>query len=180
MKFSTPVCLRLFKFFIASAAIFAFSSCSNAEEEVSVSLNIPSSFCEQIAARPPFSGTSTGGAATEMKVFVTGDHEARKTVWLTPGADITLQFDGIKVGSYVRLVCLIEGVPEESFGTVETCKIFVGDEMPIYGKFKNAPKIKFEEVSISDNYSSRISLNKSLPGCTYKWVLGDGTTATTS
>ena len=179
MKFSTPVCLRLFKFFIASAAIFAFSSCSNAEEEGTVSLNIPSSFCEQIAARPPFSGTSTGGAATEMKVFVTGDHEARKTVRLT-GGDITLEFEGIKPGSYVRLVCLIEEDPNDSYGTVGTCKIFVSDEMPIYGKFKNAPKIKFEEVSISDNYSSRISLNTSLPGCTYKWVLGDGTTATTS
>lgn len=180
MKFSTLVCLRLFKFFIASAAIFAFSSCSNAEEEGTVSLNIPSSFCEQIAARAPYSGTSTGSAETEMKVFITGDYEARKTVWLTPGDNITLQFDGIKPGSYVRLVCLIEKDPDDSYGTVSECKIFVSDEMPIYGKFKNAPKIKFEDVSISDNYGSRISLDKSLPGCTYKWVLGCGPTATTS
>lgn len=136
MKFSTPVCLRLFKFFIASAAIFAFSSCSNAEEEASVSLNIPSSFCEQIAARAPYSGTSTGGAATEMKVFITGDYEARKTVWLKPGDNITLQFDGIKVGSYIHVVCLIEGVPEESYGTVTTCKIFVSDEMQFMANLK--------------------------------------------
>ena len=172
MKFTTPVCLRLFKFFIASAVIFAFSSCSNAEEEGTVSLNIPSSFCEQIAARPPISGTSTGGAATEMKVFVTGDHEARKTVRLT-GGDITLEFDGIKPGSYVRLVCLIEGEYNESYDTVTTCKIFVGDEMPIYGKFKNAPKIKFETVSISDDNGSTLSLSRDLPGCTYKWTYGN-------
>lgn len=179
MKFTTPVCLRLFKFFIASAAIFAFSSCSNAEKEGTVSLNIPSSFCEQIAARAPYSGTSTGGAATEMKVFVTGDHEARKTVRLT-GGDITLEFDGIKPGSYVRLVCLIEEDPNDSYGTVGTCKIFVSDEMPIYGKFKNAPKIKFETLSIGDDCGSTISLNRNLPGCTYKWDLGCGPTVTTS
>ena len=180
MNFTTPVCLRLFKFFIASAAIFAFSSCSNAEEEGTVSLNIPSSFCEQIAARAPYSGTSTGVAATEMKVFITGDYEARKTVWLKPGDNITLQFDGIKVGSYIHVVCLIEGVPEESYGTVTTCKIFVSDEMPIYGKFKNAPKIKFETLSIGDDCGSTISLNRNLPGCTYKWDLGCGPTVTTS
>lgn len=178
MKFTTPVCLRLFKFFIASAAIFAFSSCSNAEEEGTVSLNIPCSFCEQIAARPPFSGTSTGGAATEMKVFVTGDHEARKTVRLT-GGDITLEFDGIKPGSYVRLVCLIEEDPDDSYGTVSKCKIFVSDEMPIYGKFKNAPKIKFETVNFFDDYSSTLSLSRDLPGCTYKWTYGS-TEKTTS
>nr|MBP5575735.1 hypothetical protein [Treponema sp.] len=179
MKFTAPVCLRLFKLFIASAVIFAFSSCSNAEEEGTVSLNIPSSVCEQLIARPPFSGTSSVAGATEMKVFLTGDHEARKTVRLNSN-EITLEFDGIKPGSYVRLVCLIEEEPDDSYGTVSTCRIFVGDETPIYGKFKNAPKIKFEDLHISDNYSSRISLSKSLPGCTYKWVLGDGTTATTS
>lgn len=179
MKFTAPVCLRLFKLFIASAAIFAFSSCSNAEEEGTVSLNIPSSVCEQLIARPPFSGTSSVAGATEMKVFLTGDHEARKTVRLNSN-EITLEFDGIKPGSYVRLVCLIEEEPDDSYGTVSTCRIFVGDETPIYGKFKNAPKIKFEDLHISDNNSSRISLSKSLPGCTYKWVLGNGRTATTS
>ncbi|MBP5438166.1 MAG: hypothetical protein J6Y30_09320 [Treponema sp.] len=179
MKFTAPVCLRLLKLFIASAVIFAFSSCSNAEEEGTVSLNIPSSVCEQLIARPPFSGTSSVAGATEMKVFLTGDHEARKTVWLTPGANITLQFDGIKPGSYVRLVCLIEGEYNESYDTVTTCKIFVGDEMPIYGKFKNAPKIKFETLSIGDDHGSTLSLSRDLPGCTYKWTYGS-TEKTTS
>ena len=188
MKFSTPVCLRLFKFFIASAAIFAFSSCSNAEEEGTVSLNIPSSFCEQIAARPPFSGTSTGGAATEMKVFVTGDHEARKTVWLTPGDNITLQFDGIKVGSYIHVVLL---VVDESASS-DSCTIGISDEIPIYGKYENSVAPRFNTLNLSytdafdnendpgDCTSTSLLLDRDLPGCTYKWEFGNGPTIITS
>lgn len=185
MKFTTPVCLRLFKFFIASAAIFAFSSCSNAEEEGTVSLNIPSSFCEQIAARPPISGTSTGGAATEMKVFITGDYEARKTVWLKPGDNITLQFDGIKVGSYIHVVLLVvnESAPSDS------CTIGISDEIPIYGKYENsvAPRFNTLNLSYTDAFdndgsctSTSLLLDRDLPGCTYKWKFGSGPTIITS
>lgn len=185
MKFTTPVCLRLFKFFIASAAIFAFSSCSNAEEEVSVSLNIPSSFCEQIAARPPFSGTSTGGAATEMKVFITGDYEARKTVWLKPGDNITLQFDGIKVGSYIHVVLL---VVDESASS-GSCTIGISDEIPIYGKYENSVAPRFNTLNLSytdavnaqgEYTSTSLLLDRDLPGCTYKWKFGSGPTIITS
>lgn len=185
MKFSTPVCLRLFKFFIASAAIFAFSSCSNAEEEGTVSLNIPSSFCEQIAARAPYSGTSTGGAATEMKVFITGDHKARKTVRLTPGDNITLQFDGIKVGSYIHVVLL---VVDESASS-GSCTIGISDEIPIYGKYENSVAPRFNTLNLSytdavnaqgEYTSTSLLLDRDLPGCTYKWEFGSGPTIITS
>ena len=185
MKFTTPVCLRLFKFFIASAAIFAFSSCSNAEEEGTVSLNIPSSFCEQIAARAPYSGTSTGEAATEMKVFITGDYEARKTVWLTPGDNITLQFDGIKVGSYIHVVLL---VVDESASS-DSCIIGISDEIPIYGKYENSVAPRFNTLNLSytdtsnpqgECTSTSLVLDRDLPGCTYKWKFGNGPTIITS
>lgn len=185
MNFTTPVCLKLFKFFIASAAIFAFSSCSNAEEEGTVSLNIPSSFCEQIAARAPYSGTSTGGAATEIKVFITGDYEARKTVWLTPGDNITLQFDGIKVGSYIHVVLL---VVDESASS-GSCTIGISDEIPIYGKYENSVAPRFNTLNLSytdavnaqgEYTSTSLLLDRDLPGCTYKWKFGSGPTIITS
>ncbi|HBB13558.1 MAG TPA: hypothetical protein DCZ76_04690 [Treponema sp.] len=120
-----------------------------------------------------------------MKVFVTGDYEARKTVWLTPGDNITLQFDGIKVGSYIHVVLL---VVDESASS-DSCIIGISDEIPIYGKYENSVAPRFNTLNLSytdavnaqgEYTSTSLLLDRDLPGCTYKWKFGSGPTIITS
>ncbi len=180
MKFTPPIFPRIFKLFAATAAIFAFASCSHTEEEGSVSLNIPRSVCEQIVARSPVS-TNGSDEGTTMKVFVTGDWQTTKTVQVTGGSGVTIGFDGIPSGSKVHVVCLIEEVPDVNYGTVGSCQIGVSNEIVISGKHENSVQLSLEELNFSaDNASNTLSVNRDLPGCTYRWEFSDIIDTTTS
>lgn len=177
MKFTPPIFPRIFKLFAATAAIFAFASCSHTEEEGSVSLNIPRSVCEQIVARSPVS-TNGSDEGTTMKVFVTGDWQTTKTVQITGGSGVTIGFDSIPSGSKVHVVCLIEGVPNEYYGTVGSCQIGVSNEIVISGKYENSVQLSLDDLYFSAD-TNTISVTRDLPGCTYRWEFSD-IVATTS
>ena len=180
MKFTPPIFPRIFKLFAATAAIFAFASCSHTEEEGSVSLNIPRSVCEQIVARSPVS-TNGSDEGTTMKVFVTGDWQTTKMVPITGDSSVTIEFDGIPSGSKVHVVCLIEEVPDVNYGTVDSCQIGVSNELVISGKHENSVELSLEELNFNaDNASYTLSVNRDLPGCTYRWEFSDIIDTTTS
>lgn len=176
MKFAPPSCPSIFKLFAVTAVLFAFASCSHTEEEGSVSLSIPNSVCKQIAARVPVSDEST-----VMKVFVTGDWQTTKRVPITGDSSVTIEFDGIPSGSKLHVLCLIEGVPDEYYGTVGSCQIGVSNEIVISGKYENSVQLSLEELDFSANNSSNtLSVNRDLPGCTYRWKYSDIIDTTTS
>ncbi len=175
MKFTPPICPSIFKLFAVTVILFAFASCSHTEEEGSVSFSIPHSVCKQIAARAPVSTESTA-----MKVFVTGDWQATKTVQITGENSVTMEFDGIPSGSKLHVICLIEGVPDEYYGTVDSCRIGVSNEIVISGKYKNPVELSLEDLHYSiDNLTYTLSLSRGLPGCTYRWEFS-GIVTTTS
>lgn len=180
MKFTPPVFSRIFKLFAATAAIFAFASCSHTEEEGSVSFNIPRSVCEQIVARSPVSTSGSDEGAT-MKVFVTGDWQTTKTVQVTGDSSVTIGFDSIPSGSKVHVVCLIEGVPDEDYGTVGSCQIGVSNEIVISGKHENSVELSLGTLNFGINsLTNSLSLSQGFPGCTYRWEFADGLITTTS
>ncbi|MBP5695141.1 MAG: hypothetical protein J6X11_00665 [Treponema sp.] len=181
MKFTPPIFSRIFKLFAATAAILAFASCSHTEEEGSVSLNIPRSVCEQIVARSPVSTSGSDEGAT-MKVFVTGDWQATKTVQITGGSGVTIGFDSIPSGSKVHVVCLIEGVLNENWGFVGSCQIGVSNELVISGKHENSVELSLGNLSFvfDDSSTYTLSLTQGFPGCTYRWEFADGVITTTS
>ncbi|MCR5318789.1 MAG: hypothetical protein K6E22_11235 [Treponema sp.] len=175
MKFTPPICPSIFKLFAVTVILFAFASCSHTEEEGSVSFSIPHSVCKQIAARAPVSTESTA-----MKVFVTGDWQTTKMVPITGDSSVTIEFDGIPSGSRLHVICLIEGVPDEYYGTVGSCKIGASNEIVISGKYENSVQLSLEDLDFSvDNSSYTLSLSRGLPGCTYRWEFSD-IVATTS
>ena len=164
MKATPPVALRIIKFCLALTLLLSLQSCSHQEEEGSVCLNIPSSVCQRLAA-----ARSVDEPEYTMTVFVTGDWEAKKDVLFSTeslyGDGISVEFDGIRGGSKVRVVCLPEG--ESSY---DTCLIGVSDEVTILGGQENAANVQLSLLQITCNASANtMSLNRNLPGCTYKW-----------
>ena len=168
---ATPslIFLRIFNFCLAATLLLSLQSCSHQEDDGSVSLNIPSSVCQRLAAR------DIGDPTDTMTIFVTGDYEAKKTISFPednfPAAGIKVEFGGIRAGSKVRVVCL------QNIGSdyaPESCMIGVSDEVTILGGQDNAANVLLSNLNISVfadvfNFTYTMSLNRDLPGCTYKW-----------
>ncbi|MBO4387377.1 MAG: hypothetical protein J5817_10255, partial [Treponema sp.] len=117
-----------------------------------------------------------------MTVFVTGDYEEKKTVSFSPDnlvhGGVTVEFDGIRAGSKLRVVCLPEGASSDS------CLIGVSDEVTIIGGQENAASVKLANVYLQvvsnsgklylqDTYIEIPPTRKDLPSCTFSWYYKD-------
>ena len=173
MKVTPPLFLRIFKFCLTAGLLLFMQSCSHQEDDGSVSLNIPSSVCQRLAAR------DIGDPTDTMTIFVTGDYEAKKTISFPednfPAAGIKVEFGGIRAGSKVRVVCLqnIGG----DYAPV-SCTIGVSDEVTILGGQENAANVQLLNLSVDVTVvlatsTYIMSLSRNLPGCTYNWYFKD-------
>ncbi|MBQ1796045.1 MAG: hypothetical protein II110_10250 [Treponema sp.] len=169
---NTPTVSRIIKLCIIAILLIPLTSCSHQEENGSVCLNIPSSVCERLAARAVSDGET-------MKVFVTGDYEAKKTVSYSleslEQGGITVEFDGIRGGSKVRVVC-VDGTDGDTY-----IMIGASNEVTIIGGEENAASVKLSSISLEfETGGGRVYLQdlftetqKDLPSCTYRWYYKD-------
>jgi len=166
---------KIFKLFLSTAAFISITACTNTESEGALSLSVPSNICERLAARAP------AGETSQLIVFITGDWEAKKTLTISneslSGDGLSVEFDGIPTGTKVRAVCLSPNTDSEN---QSFCLLGISDEISISGEKENSLAVSLSKIFFSTNYEDCFQLDRDLPGCTYTWLLGNGTTQTTS